>query len=234
MVEIFAVNINQQLNRPIFNHLMSFLPEEKQDTIKKFRRAEDAQSSLLADILVRTVICSKLSICNQDIVFYKNRFGKPFLSNSRDFQFNITHSGEWVICAVHHLPVGIDVEKIQPVDFNIAKRFFSNEEFVDLISLDSSLRLPYFYELWTLKESYIKAVGKGLSIPLDSFSFRIKDQCIEFTTQEGQKEYFFKQYSIDSFYKMAVCSKFKEFPEQVQIREISDVCEEAFGMLQAD
>jgi 4'-phosphopantetheinyl transferase len=132
-----------------------------------------------------------------------------------DFHFNISHSGDWVVCAVDNLPVGIDVEKIHDVDLNLSARFFSEEEHKYLLSLEISKRRNSFFELWTLKESYIKADGRGLSIPLNSFSFKFANKDIVFTTTNQFNECYFKQYDIDTSYKLAVCSSKSDFPKEL-------------------
>lgn len=223
MLNVYAVNVNQDMNRLMYNHFMTFLSEDKRERINKYHKIDDAKRTLMADILVRTIICANLEIKNKDIYFDKNQYGKPFLRHFKDFHFNVSHSGQWVICAAHHLPVGIDVEHIKPVDFDIAKRFFTEDEYSDLLNMDSSLRLPYFYELWTLKESYIKAVGKGLSIPLDSFSFKIHDCNIVLKTNNVLKNCYFKQFSVNSNYKLAVCSMINDFSDNLIFRSFDEI-----------
>lgn len=223
MIKVYAVHIEYTLDGMLFKRLMSFLSEDKRERIKKFRRIEDAQRALVADILIRYVICNSLDVRNKDIFFSRNEFGKPFLNNFEDFHFNISHAGEWVVCAVHNLPVGIDIEYIQPIDIDIAERFFSKLEYNDLLNIDISKRLEYFYDLWTLKESYIKLVGKGLSISLDSFSFTNIEDNLIFKSQNEPKKCYFKRFNIDVKYKMAVCSLADNFPSSVRILGLDEI-----------
>ena len=230
MVEIYAVSINENIDENMFCKLVSLLPLEKQERISRFRIREDAIRSLVGDILVRTVICRRLRIKNSDITLSKNEYGKPFLKDRKDCHFNLSHSGKWVVCAVDNRPVGIDVEKVNKVDLNIARRFFTSEEYDDLKSMKAEEQALYFFDLWTLKESYIKAAGGGLSIPLDSFSFKIANGNIIMSTDNEFKDCYFKQYFIDTGYKMSVCSWGKEFPNTVNIKTIFELCKEALEM----
>lgn len=223
MIDVVAVNIKNKMNIGLFNHCLSYVSREKQERIKKFRKAEDAQRALIGDILSRRIISDSLCIKNNDIIFEQNEYGKPFLKHIKDFHFNTSHAGEWIICATHNLPLGVDVEHIQPIEFDIAKQFFSEEEYIDLMNRDSLHRLSYFYELWTLKESYIKAEGKGLSILLNSFSFRINSNEIVFKSKNESKNYCFKQYDIDSNYKLAVCGLEDKFACEIKIKCIEEL-----------
>ena len=98
-------------------------------------------------------------------------YGKPLL-RSQPFCFNVTHSGLLMVCAVSRTaPVGIDIEHIRemPDMFAIANGHFAPGECERLRALPALYRTRGFFECWTRKEAFIKAVGKGLSIPLNSF-----------------------------------------------------------------
>jgi 4'-phosphopantetheinyl transferase len=98
--------------------------------------------------------------------------GKPILRDSSRIDFNASHSGEMALYAFTvGCEVGIDVEKIRKLDEpeSIATRFFSMAEASELLSLTPEQRGPAFFRCWTRKEAYVKAIGEGLSIPLDCF-----------------------------------------------------------------
>ena len=102
--------------------------------------------------------------------------------------------------------MGIDVEMIKPIDFKIAERFFSRDEYISLINQPEEIKLMYFYMIWTLKESYIKTEGKGLSIPLNSFIIRIEDNDISVTVDNEIREFHFYQSFLDNDAVYAVCT----------------------------
>ena len=226
MIDIYAVGIRHKLNEASFSELISHISENKRLRIMKFRNREDAQRILIADILIRSIIVKRTGIDNKCIIFDENSYGKPYLKNNKDFHFNISHAGEWIVCATHCLPVGIDIEHIRHIDFDIAKRFFTNEEYMDLMTTDSSNRLSYFYSLWTLKESYIKAAGMGMAIPLDSFEFKLSNTGIELKTKNDFQDCFFKMYDIDERYKMAVCGYTDMFPKEVDVKYLDNICKD--------
>lgn len=223
MINVYAINIKKdEINDATFNNLMSLLDINKQERIRNFLHHEDAIRTLLAEVLIRKIICDDLNIINKDIAFGKNEYGKPFLKNVNDFHFNISHSENWVVCATSRYEVGIDIEYVKPIDFEIAKRYFSKDEYRDLMIRKFDQRLSFFYDLWTLKESYIKAVGKGLSIPLNSFCFIIS-QAGKIQGDKSLDGWIFKQYNIERDYKMSVCSAEKDFLNYVIIKDVSEL-----------
>lgn len=228
MIDVYAVKAEKNLSESVFNKYLGFLDPEKQLRIKKFQKFEDAQKSLISDILVRAIIKKSVGISSKEIIFDHNEYGKPFLRNFDGFKFNISHSAEWVVCAAHNLEVGVDIEKIAPIDFEIARRFFSKREYSDLMSKDNYQQLPFFYELWSLKESYIKAVGKGLSISLKSFSISVSNNDIKLYTENqfNINNYYFKQYNIDHNYKMAACGCKNNFNNEVIYIEVEEILEQ--------
>ncbi|NOU63259.1 4'-phosphopantetheinyl transferase superfamily protein [Paenibacillus sp. LMG 31461] len=226
MVEVYAVKLNSFWCKEQFNHLLTLVSSEKGSRIKRYYRLEDAQRVLAGDILIRYLLSQKLNLSNKDIRFGVNPYGKPFLLLDNEMHFNISHSGNWVVCCIDNQPLGIDVEQIQPIDLKLADRFFAFEEIVSLNHKKESEKINHFYNIWTLKESYIKAVGKGLSIPLNSFSIKFnKKGYITVTSKVDPDDYYFKQYELDRNYKLAVCAKCNEFQDEIQLIEMQNLYE---------
>ncbi|OGT52638.1 MAG: hypothetical protein A3E84_00665 [Gammaproteobacteria bacterium RIFCSPHIGHO2_12_FULL_42_13] len=104
---------------------------------------------------------------------------KPFLAtlSHSGLSFNLAHSEDQALYAfTRQHAVGIDLEKIEPKKYNLqlAKRYFSKNEYEALLALPEAERLPTFFRIWSRKEAMIKAIGKGLSLPLASFSVSIQ------------------------------------------------------------
>lgn len=124
---------------------------------------------------LRQILAGYLDLAPQALTFCYGPKGKPELSReieTNGIKFNLSHSNEVACLAVAQgLAVGVDVERINS-DFateEIAERFFSVREVQCLQALPSSERVNAFFACWTRKEAYIKALGEGLSVPLDSF-----------------------------------------------------------------
>lgn len=110
--------------------------------------------------------------------FALNEYGKPHIANpspNTDLRFNLSHTnGLAVLALANNRELGVDVEYLgrQETNADIAERFFAPEEVLDFIAQPEQQKSMRFLEYWTLKESYIKAIGMGLSCPLESFAFR--------------------------------------------------------------
>jgi 4'-phosphopantetheinyl transferase len=206
-MEIYAVKI-LNINKSVFDELMMFIDSEKKNRIIGFLKEEDKNRALIAEILIRYIILKKIDIKNIDITFSKNKFGKPFLKGHHKISFNISHSGNYVLCAVDDKDIGIDIEKICDINYmELLKKIFINEEIEFILNGTSEKRIKNFYKMWTLKESYIKADGRGLSIPLKSFCITIdKFKNIKIKTSNRLKNCYFKQFDLDDEYEIAVCS----------------------------
>ena len=226
-LEIYAIQLNfdNPIDPFLVEQLMNQVNPSKAAKLRRFVREEDRVSSLLGDLLVRDLIRRKLGVANHRIEFGANQYGKPYLKNRQDFHFNISHSGNWVVAAIDDQPVGIDIERYQPVDLSISRDYFSNDEHRDLMS--QSDRLGYFFTLWSLKESYIKHLGKGLSHPLDAFSIRFADSERIRIDVSGRalEDVHLTRYDIDKDYKMGVCAGHRNFPKDVNILGMDEMIE---------
>lgn len=123
---------------------------------------------LYSELLLRIVLCKELNISNKEIVLEYNDYGKPFLRNYNNFYFNVSHTENAIVVAISDACIGIDIEKIRTIDLSIAKRFYADFENKYLFRSQENI-YERFFEIWTKKEAYIKYIGKGLSISLDSF-----------------------------------------------------------------
>ncbi|WP_160031878.1 4'-phosphopantetheinyl transferase family protein [Paenibacillus sp. An7] len=208
--------------------ILPFMNAQLQAKIQKFRQPEDQLRTLCGELLLQKHALERWGISPSELVKKYNAYGKPELAEYPSYHYNISHSGDWVVAAFANKPVGIDMEtKANPVDISIAERFFTPSEVSLLREQNEEQQQSLFYELWTLKESYIKAEGSGLSIPLDSFSFEFREQNQEHNNKENNNvkfyrsgkldtRWYFKQYRIDPGYALAVGGREPDFPEQVE------------------
>jgi len=222
-VELYAVNLPDRLPDSEWNLLLSVVSPEKQMKIQAFRRYEDALRALVSDTLIRALARDKLGLLPSQMDFGVNDFGKPYLFGYPGFHYNLSHSGDWVLCAVSREAVGVDIEQVKPIDLGIADRFFTKSEARWLHDTEEHEKLEMFYAIWTMKESYVKAVGGGLSIPLDSFSISRRQDGRFRVITEAPNPFTISLYDLDSRYKTAVCSTIDPLPEAITIMSLEQL-----------
>ncbi|MCW1941630.1 hypothetical protein OMD49_28780 [Bacillus anthracis] len=144
MLDVYAVKLDKNISKEKFDILLTSVSNEKSERISRFYRLEDALRTLLGDILARYIICKKLSIKNSEIKFRVNEYGKPYIANFDHTHFNISHSGDWIVGCCGTSSMGIDIERIEAIDINIAKQFFSPKEY-NTLKLQPPLKKECFF-----------------------------------------------------------------------------------------
>ncbi len=132
----------------------------------------------------------------------KNRYGKPFMAEHPEIFYNISHSENICACVISGRDCGIDCESVRDYRKGVVNRAFSDREREIFSKTPDDEKNLLFFRLWTLKESYIKAVGTGLSYPLKKAEFIIKNNKIISTPD---KNFLFRQYIIKNKYIISVC-----------------------------
>ncbi len=162
------------------NNFTKVLSKEEIKKANKFHFEKDRNSYIFSHANLRFILAKYLKEQPKEIKFFVNEFGKPFLysSSNDNLMFNLSHSGNFCLIGITlNNEIGIDIEKINP-DFStveIAEKFFSKKEYESLIQVPKLLRKKSFFNCWTRKEAFIKAVGKGLSISLKSFDVTLDE-----------------------------------------------------------
>ncbi|MGI9296065.1 MAG: 4'-phosphopantetheinyl transferase family protein [Pseudomonadales bacterium] len=172
-----------ELDRSYTQLLQATLDAGELQRMRRFKFERHRQQFCVSHALTRWVLSHYAAVQPEQWQFEKNSHGKPFVSNPayRDLQFNLSHTEGLQLLAVRRaLPVGADVEqrKRRAEGPDIAERFFSAAEVAELRGVPDSDQKQVFFDYWTLKESYIKACGKGLAIPLRHFSYSIAQDAI--------------------------------------------------------
>lgn len=153
-----------------------------------------------------------------DLKFNYGRNGKPYLQD-HPFYFNLSHSGEYVFCAISDREVGVDIQQFRPVDeVRLTRRFFSEEEQKALERcLDREEQRKLFYRLWTRKEAYGKLTGEGIAasmgrsvLPVDEFLtsntvLPVQQRADNSMTEEADKASLFWQEWALGEYRAALC-----------------------------
>ena len=151
------------------------LTEAERAKVDRLHFARDRHTALMTRVLVRVVLSRYCDVDPREWRFHTNQYGRPEVAMPRcGVRFNLSHTAGLVVCLVSRgREVGVDAERLSRGGrwLELAERFFAPTEAAAVRKIDESRRRRRFLEYWTLKESYIKARGMGLAIPLDGFSF---------------------------------------------------------------
>lgn len=166
------------------------LSDSRKEHIDRLRQPEDKARSLAAELLVQKLLREKYAIT--DAVLHRKTNGQPYLSGC-DLHVSISHCDGTVACAISREPVGIDVERIRPINLNICRHVCTEEEKA-YVGTDGSEGqtcrdpdiLRRFFEVWTAKEAYFKKCGTGITdlksvniLPLPRQTHRIGDYLLQ-------------------------------------------------------
>lgn len=128
----------------------------------RYCRWQDRHAALFGRLLLKIALLESgySASCLELLRF--DAYNRPSIDSSIDF--NISHSGNYVLCAISkNGRIGIDIEQIKDINISYYKNFMSNTEWDDITNNEALTRRFYYY--WTIKESVMKADGRGLSIP---------------------------------------------------------------------
>lgn len=163
MVKLYVADISN-LPDPLLNsELLHRLPRQRQQRIHDMKQEKSRKQSMGAGLLLQKVL-ALYHIHDSQVNLDKN--GKPVVEG---LEFNLSHSGDLAICAVSDKPIGCDVEELREAPKGMAERYFSETEqtFVNSFSGDEYNRA--FFQIWTMKEGYVKMTGEALRLPFKEY-----------------------------------------------------------------
>lgn len=194
MVELFAANIQQIA--PNADSLVCLLDEERQARVRAFGNSAEALRTLAAGLLLHRVFGDGTRRSR----FERGQRGKPSLPSAKPF--NLSHSGDYAVLAVSSGSVGVDLERIRPIDWvKISARFF--HPFERAFLAESADPQAAFFWIWTLKESYLKAEGLGFSVSPARFSILPAGETN--AVMSGETGYRFRRFSSIPGYCLSLC-----------------------------
>ncbi|GIQ60768.1 4'-phosphopantetheinyl transferase [Flavobacterium collinsii] len=206
MIYIYYSYLSKENHENMLKYDLPKFPVDYQEKIKRYRRWQDAQLSLLGRILLFNATEEIYNHNPYDKEIKHTKYNKPYFDNDL-IRFNISHSGNIVVCALNdENEIGIDIEIINDIEIEDFKSQLTEFEWNKIVL--SRNKKDTFYDYWTKKEAVIKAHGDGLAIPLSSF------EILENTTRINEENFYLKEIKIDEKYKCFVSLK-------TEINEIS-------------
>jgi len=207
-VKLYAANIRQIA--PNASSLVLLLDDERQARVRALGDSNEALRSLAAGLLLYHAFGERIHGGR----FLRGTRGKPALPG--ETPFNLTHAGDLAVLALSAESVGVDLELVRPIDWRkISARYFHPGEQAYLLS--SADPLESFFWIWTLKESYVKAEGSGLSVPLGKFS--IVPQGEDGALLDQESPYLFRRFHDFPGYCLSLCGTEYDCTPHVELVE---------------
>ncbi|MDL2231183.1 4'-phosphopantetheinyl transferase superfamily protein [Porphyromonadaceae bacterium OttesenSCG-928-L07] len=179
------------------------IPQEENSSLKNVKGKAKLHGAL-GKCLLKKGLLQFFGLQEEDYSMVKNEHGKPYIEGVANCHFNISHSGDYVLCAFSDQEVGVDIERIRKMPERVALRYFHPNEIAALEKADDKQDL--FFTYWSLKETYLKYLGDGLNRGLSSFEVRIHDKGIRIYEDGVDAGVFVTECCIDPAYKCFVCS----------------------------
>lgn len=208
-----------------------YLSDDELRRVGRFVHPSDAANFIVGRTLARTLLSRYADVAPRDWPFRIDEHGRPELAarpaGTPDLRFNVSHTSGLVACAVTvGREIGVDVEHTgRRLVHDVAERFFSPREVADLRACPAADQPVVFFDYWTLKESYIKARGLGLALPLRQFSFLLEGSVprIAFAPEldDNPATWQFAQFWPDRDHRMAVAVRRTGGDLPIEVEEIA-------------
>lgn len=200
------------INSGLIKEAKLFLSKKESSRYKKFVSRDDADLFIIGRYLIKKFLSIKKNISPQQILIEEDAYGRPFIVKPRleKIDFNLSHSGNFIILGVSSKAIGVDIEKKNSSDIErLSETCFTKKEIKYIFCENNNPnRVNRFYKLWTLKEAYLKAIGVGLSYPLKNFYFTINRSNILLKSKIDNlfnKKWHFYSFGVGKKYIISVC-----------------------------
>ena len=211
MIEVLFIQIPAGANRDkMFVGLRSVVSKECCAEVLGYGNKEVALRRLLGEALVRLALKKYWNLTTEEYRIDRGEKGKPFIVGVENVFFNISHSGDYVVCAVSDREIGIDIEKRAKARMEVAGRFFHGEEVAQLKMLEEDKQDQLFFNYWSVKESFLKYIGTGLARPLNSFIVSFSGGGVSLFERGNKLPLYVHACPVDDGYACHVCCEYEE------------------------
>ncbi|MCD8013104.1 MAG: 4'-phosphopantetheinyl transferase superfamily protein [Lachnospiraceae bacterium] len=178
-IKVFAMTTRQLEDPEVFERYYQERSTDRREKIDRIRMPQDKRLSLAAGILLDEGLRT-YALREAEVRVCKGEYGKPYFPDFPEIHFNLSHSGNIALAVFADREVGCDIEYRKRTNEALARRFFCRKEADWMLAAPGEKeKEERFYRIWTLKESFLKATGQGLHLPLNSFCFTFRDCKLE-------------------------------------------------------
>jgi len=207
MIYTYYTDVRCLENDTLFREKLNSLSPYRQQKIALLRNRKDKNRSLGAGLLLDHGL-AVYGLQERSVEYEIGEWGKPTLKYHSELCFSLSHSGDYAICTLGDRPVGNDIERVRDGRLKVADRYFAREELAWLYATpreeEKTLRM---FRIWTMKESFLKAIGRGMSLSLGDFAIRMDEESGRARVRHSfdAKYYHMKEYREIDGYCTAVC-----------------------------
>ncbi len=203
--------------------MCGLLDRDRQRKVLSLKNRKAIEQSIYAGLLLRHAFLEAGYGTKEwhEVEIEKGLYGKPYIKGYNDFQYSLSHSGEWIVCAVDEMPVGADIQEMKSWKMQLAKRFYDVDEYDRLLAIkeyDLDRRTKEFYSIWTAKESVVKLSGRGIGAGIGGY-VTAQDYSRVYDVNDMQMINI-RLYDELEGYMTCVCSRTGNFPEKLSIIDI--------------
>ena len=204
--QILVLNINQLKTPGVFETFLEQVSPDRRQRVERHATVSGKLQSLGAGLVLNEIL-EQFGLNSSETVLEYGENQKPYIPHCSQLHFNLTHSGDYAAGGPPPTPVGIDIEQVGSDGEEVARRFFHESELRWLEGLSSEAeRIQGFFRMWVLKESFLKATGLGMRLPLNAFEIRIEDEDISVKQKVNENTYYFKEFELEGC-RGAVCAE---------------------------
>lgn len=225
MIRTYIINIRQLEDEALFRNMLELTSPYRRQKIAVLKNDNDKRRSLGAAIALDKAL-EGYGLEERAMEYEFGSHGKPFLRYYPEIHFSLSHSKDYAICSIGIEELGNDIEWVRGGKDNVAERFFAAEELAWIKNaVDSKEKDERMFQIWTMKESFLKVTGFGMSLSLKDFAVIMEENGnIKLCQTVDDKVYHIKEYALplifneQAEYKIAVCSPDPDFapsPEQI-------------------
>lgn len=205
MIHVYYSDTSPLHDDSLFQAYYAGVSRERRSKADRLSFRKDKNLSLGAAVLLDAGL-RRYGLTESEMVYGASSSGKPFFLNAPDIHFSLSHSDDKVMVCFSDTELGCDIEKVKDIDLKIAERFFCRSEYEAIMeNTEYGRRKETFFRLWTLKESFVKATGKGMSLPADAFEIELSADRIRVRDDTDTGTYGFAELDLFPGYKSALC-----------------------------
>lgn len=221
MVKVYIADATILHDIQLFKRLYTGLDASRRAKADRFRFEKDKRLCVAAGALLQYALQLE-NVRKPSIKVTSN--GKPFLAGEESVYFNLSHSEGMVMCAIADKEVGCDVEKKAELDQELVEYAMTEYEIGRIYGLESDTeQQEMFFRFWTLKESYMKAIGLGIGLEPKSFGMRALHEKVTVMSPVDKREFHFKEYFLDDGYCYSCCSLSEKFADTMTEVELGEI-----------